>query len=939
MPIRQFTQEIGIKPAGQGISEFSTSLPTPDLSGVRRFASSLADIGEEFMKADAKQIAEDAANGTQIVKNENGEYERVATPDTYGPYARNIFNAAVDQNYINTVYRDVESELNKIASDRQMLPNDRIAKMDAHITGVLKNVDPKFIGVLAPILGRERNQRQGSILNLAASESRSALITSLNNSSKAALNSLINHLAINDVEGAKQVKDNLISTKRQELTLSSNGDQATIDRELAIIDESIKGIEFLAPILAEVKQGISEETIDPNELSTFIKMLNTEAPIDGTAFGYTTKDIIDNVNEPALQEMRGVFQNIGKDYAERFRISGENKKAMDLKDVMTTSNLSMLPSWATQEDLARAIRLEYGDDIYSPEKIREIGFRYNGVLPDKPYSRFFENAWMVDVTTEQGRATLAKQLFAYETLQKISTKEGIKDRTDLISDPKDRNFFRIVQMQMSGGSPKTFEQAAKIAQTAIQNGIGMDEQNRNNFVRDKFRISYPNTEATDINILSKVTDNVAELPLKARNQIMEAIAITTSQGLPFEMGIEDGKKVLSKWKSSKYVISNEGGVGQSLVPEEVLMLDANTNVEVIDPETNKPTVDYLKEYIDPLLKDGMVEETHGKLTFNKSQLEQFGIKTDNLKFGENVKLEPTGGSGSFYLAYYDKNVGVPIRLRDEDNQTIVISPLKTAQRYITFKEEKKLKETVIINKDKKERGFIERTIKPLSSTELDIKSGMMFFKHWNVEENRKGIADLLPDDRYNAWLGRNIKQSSPNVQAYIKKINDNFVGDEAYLAPIASKVFGFESNGFDPTAKNPRSSAHGIGQIIQSTWDFYNKKWMTTHDKPLDRNNPDDQLWVAIEHTKDLGSYYQASFGGKKPSLGDFYVLWQQGATGGYMLLTNPNKNAIDVLTRVYQDRRLAVQAVTNNLRDNLKHRAGSLKAKDFIQIIKGYVE
>ncbi len=932
MPIRQFTQEIGIKPAGQGISEFSTSLPASDLSGVRRFASSLADIGEEFMKADAKQTAEDAANGTQIVKNENGEYERVAAPETYGPYARNIFNAAVDQNYINTVYRDVENELNIIASDRQMLPNDRIAKMDSHIAGVLKNVDPKFIGIIGPILGRERNQRQGSILNLAASESRSALITSLNNSSKLALSSLINHLAINDIEGANQVKANLIATKRQELTLSSNGDQTIIDRELATIDASIKGIEYLAPILAEVKQGISDETIAPDELSTFIKMLTTEAPLDATAFGYTTKDIIDNVNEPALQEMRSVFQNVFKDYAERFRISGENKKATDLKDVMTSSNLSMLPSWASQEDLARAIRLEYGDDIYSPEKIREIGFRYNGVLPDKPYSRFFENAWMVDVTTEQGRATLAKQFFAYETLQKISTKEGIKDRTDLISNSKDRNFFRIVQMQMSGGSPKTFEQAAKIAQTAIQNGIGMDDQARNNIVRDKFRAIYPNTEATDINILSKVTNNVAELPVKLANQIWEAMAITNSQGLPFEMSIEDGKKVLSRWKSSQFVISNEGGSGQSLVPEEVLMLDANTNLEIIDPDTNKPSIDYLKIYIDPLLKNGMYEDAHGKLTFDKSQLEQFGIKTDNLKFGENVKLEPTGGSGAFYLAYYDKNVRVPIRLRDEYNQTIVISPLKTARKYLTYLNEKKLQETVDINKDKKERGFIERTLIPKNTV-------FQNFNIWNEKENRKGVADLLPDDRYNAWLGRNIQQSSPNAQTYIKKINDNLVGDEAYLAPIASKVFGFESNGFDPTAKNPRSSAHGIGQITQSTWDGYNKKWMTTHDKPLDRNNPDDQLWVAIEHTKFLGRFYKQAFN-KEPSLGDFYVLWQQGHSGGYMLLNNPNKNAIDVLTTAHNgNRKIAIKAITDNLRDNLKHRAGSLKAKDFIQIIKGYVE
>lgn len=49
-----------------------------------------------------------------------------------------------------------------------------------------------------------------------------------------------------------------------------------------------------------------------------------------------------------------------------------------------------------------------------------------------------------------------------------------------------------------------------------------------------------------------------------------------------------------------------------------------------------------------------------------------------------------------------------------------------------------------------------------------------------------------------------------------------------------------ESSG-DPNAKNPKSTAHGLGQLLNSTWKTYGKG---------DRNNPVDQVAAMARYVK-----------------------------------------------------------------------------------------
>ena len=635
MPIRSFTQEIGIKPAGQGISEFSTSLPTPDFGGVKRFAASLSSMGEDMMKADAKQIAEDAANGTQIVKNDAGVYERVQAPESFGTYARSVFDQAIDQNYINTVYRDTESELNIIASQRQVPPEQRIAQMDAHIAGVLKNIDPKFVGILGPVLGRERNQRQGSILNLAQSQAAAALEQSLNNSIETSMNSFVNQIAVDDMVGAKVSEDNIISTKISQMRLVTQ-DQNVINAEVKRLQDSMDGLKWFSPILKEIRDGVKSQSILPEELNNLVQMMNIgQAPTGATAFGITDRDIAEKLNEPALKLMRSNVENIAKNYLETFKQSTSAKKANEFITLFTQSNISYLPPEYNDTDVYNAsielIRRSGREsditnpDIFSPQAIREIGYAFNGIIPKEAYGNFFKDAWQSDPSTEQGKAFLSKQVFAYETLSSLTTKSGtIKDMTDVINNT-DRNFFRLVLAGIK--NTKSLETAVLNAKAAIKSGIATDEGTRKTMVFQKYR-EKNQEEPTESKILKTVSGklNVNELPQKARQNIFESMAMSIAQGVDYDVAAKDAALEFERnWIKSSALISSEGGINQDWIPRQ----SALPLVE--DPVSKKRSDSYIDGYISRLLA-----------SVNTDYLKPYDLNISDLKFRENVFLEPTG---------------------------------------------------------------------------------------------------------------------------------------------------------------------------------------------------------------------------------------------------------------------------------------------------------
>jgi len=66
---------------------------------------------------------------------------------------------------------------------------------------------------------------------------------------------------------------------------------------------------------------------------------------------------------------------------------------------------------------------------------------------------------------------------------------------------------------------------------------------------------------------------------------------------------------------------------------------------------------------------------------------------------------------------------------------------------------------------------------------------------------------------------------------------------------LMDKIILCESGG-NPEAKNPNSSAYGICQMIDSTWDYCMKKWGMS----LDRNNPEDQRYACDRLLEEEGT-------------------------------------------------------------------------------------
>jgi hypothetical protein len=67
---------------------------------------------------------------------------------------------------------------------------------------------------------------------------------------------------------------------------------------------------------------------------------------------------------------------------------------------------------------------------------------------------------------------------------------------------------------------------------------------------------------------------------------------------------------------------------------------------------------------------------------------------------------------------------------------------------------------------------------------------------------------------------------------------------------LIDRIIFCESSG-NPKAKNPRSSAYGLCQFIDSTWTYVEKKW----DMDLDREDPIDQLYACERLLKEEGPY------------------------------------------------------------------------------------
>jgi hypothetical protein len=122
---------------------------------------------------------------------------------------------------------------------------------------------------------------------------------------------------------------------------------------------------------------------------------------------------------------------------------------------------------------------------------------------------------------------------------------------------------------------------------------------------------------------------------------------------------------------------------------------------------------------------------------------------------------------------------------------------------------------------------------------------------------------------------------SGNIRGLIANAAQKYGQDPNTLTRIA----GVESS-FNPSAKNPNSSAAGLFQFTSGTAKAYGL---------ADPFNPAASADAAARLTRDNGEHLASTLG-RAPTPGELYLAHQQGAGGAAKLLANPNARAGDIV-------------------------------------------
>jgi len=119
----------------------------------------------------------------------------------------------------------------------------------------------------------------------------------------------------------------------------------------------------------------------------------------------------------------------------------------------------------------------------------------------------------------------------------------------------------------------------------------------------------------------------------------------------------------------------------------------------------------------------------------------------------------------------------------------------------------------------------------------------------------------------------------------------------------ALTVVQFES-GMNPGAKNPKSSAQGLFQMLGSTGDQY-------YEQGADRSNPDAQIKAGVKFMADNAKAFKSTVG-RDPTTPELYSMHLLGLGGGMALAKAPdNEPFADLATKI--DPKHAAAIVANN--------------------------
>lgn len=168
-------------------------------------------------------------------------------------------------------------------------------------------------------------------------------------------------------------------------------------------------------------------------------------------------------------------------------------------------------------------------------------------------------------------------------------------------------------------------------------------------------------------------------------------------------------------------------------------------------------------------------------------------------------------------------------------------------------------------------------------------------KQWRSKAQLASLNGVTPQERIRLLGGTSPVADQPTAargQAVTRGMDGNVrqvISDAAArygVDPNALLVIASIESGGNPNAKNPKSSAGGLFQFIDSTARAYGLQ---------NKFDAAQSAEAAARLARDNSDALERVLG-RKPTTGELYLAHQQGSGGATKLLSNPNARAVDVV-------------------------------------------
>lgn len=931
MAIRPYEVQVATNPVGRTSSQFSTNMPEPDLRGIQRLAGVIGDIGEQKMKEAATKEAELAAS-TITVKNPDGSYARIDKPEGFGSYAESVFNQAVEKKYVNEIFMDSQITLNDIATNPSLSPEQSVFQMRSYIDATIANIDPKYKDQVKVDLFREFSERAYAIKNLHKSQSVAAMTLSFQDFAEKNLNQAIDYYNSDNPTLAAEMMVKATSNFQSFYELSLK-DPTLVAQKMEELKSKVSGIEWFAGVLKKVRQKVDDGTIPPDELNNLARLMSVgSTPTNTYAAGVIESDIVEKLH-PDVRAMFGkMLGAMSSDYSQKFSVNQSETTIRRVTESAANGTFSKLAFWdASEEDITKGVlRFAANNNlsVLSPAGAVAIANQLNGFLPKKIYQGAFDNLSIMDPSNKDDMAALQSNLDLFNQLKVIPLKTGnvAADLTDVL-DVKTRAMMQVISDQTAIGRP--IDVAYKAAKYQNDSYTGEDVSTRRSRVYNETGLTNSFAVVKDVlgTEVMGVTTLTSTVPSNASDSIMDDIAYSLHMGVSIDQAKIIAKTNFEKrWKVDDKVFSG------SSFTENPLPLVASA----FDDPT--PTNDYIVPYVDQIINQ--------VVDWNVMRQNEFNTPKDQLILGKTLKLVPEGSQqvvdknglkGGVYSLQYMGDDGIGRPLLGANGVKVLIVPAKAAElyrqhnvavdAYVAIERaagRNPIPSSLVRSIQSNLYSIAENTVGQVIKTFEPNVQTRSFEDTYDPETIFKpDYNDILPSDAVNESTGR-ISIPTSAQAGYDYAVQEGWIdaltaeadrlGISEYNTGMINMI-GYESK-WIVGIKNKKSSARGLGQMTNDTWDFYK----VNPDYTIMERTPRNELIATVRYVADIKKTYKRTFN-KNPEMGEVYALYNQGEGGGIaLMLADPNKSAVSVLAPHYDDITDARDAVMNNLPDSQKN-------------------